>query len=219
MVGLRVVLEVAPKRSFASAIDWPGWSRGGRTPDEAIERLVVYAQRYAGVARLAREPFGARSVAATDVEIVERLTGGGGTEFGVPGVAADIEAIPPTSEELRRLTRLLHAAWRTFDRAAEEAASTTLRVGPRGGGRQVAKIIEHVTAAESAYLHQLGARPPSQSLEALRAAFEAAASARVAGEPIDNPSRVKRPWAVRYAIRRSAWHALDHAWEIEDRRP
>jgi hypothetical protein len=24
-------------------------------------------------------------------------------------------------------------------------------------------------------------------------------------------------WPVRYAARRTAWHALDHAWEIEDR--
>jgi hypothetical protein len=24
-------------------------------------------------------------------------------------------------------------------------------------------------------------------------------------------------WSPRYAIRRSAWHSLDHAWEILDR--
>jgi hypothetical protein len=24
-------------------------------------------------------------------------------------------------------------------------------------------------------------------------------------------------WPIRYAARRIAWHALDHAWEIEDR--
>jgi len=24
-------------------------------------------------------------------------------------------------------------------------------------------------------------------------------------------------WPVRYFIRRTAWHVLDHAWEIEDR--
>jgi hypothetical protein len=26
-------------------------------------------------------------------------------------------------------------------------------------------------------------------------------------------------WPVPYAIRRIAWHALDHAWEMEDRLP
>ena len=24
-------------------------------------------------------------------------------------------------------------------------------------------------------------------------------------------------WSPRYLVRRSAWHALDHAWEIQDR--
>ena len=26
-----------------------------------------------------------------------------------------------------------------------------------------------------------------------------------------------RKWPPRYAVRRIAWHALDHAWEMEDR--
>jgi hypothetical protein len=30
------------------------------------------------------------------------------------------------------------------------------------------------------------------------------------------PPRSK-PWPARYAIRRIAWHVLDHAWEIEDK--
>jgi hypothetical protein len=25
-------------------------------------------------------------------------------------------------------------------------------------------------------------------------------------------------WPARYFVRRAAWHVLDHAWEIEDRR-
>ena len=29
----------------------------------------------------------------------------------------------------------------------------------------------------------------------------------------------ERGWPPRYAARRIAWHALDHAWEIEDRVP
>jgi hypothetical protein len=28
---------------------------------------------------------------------------------------------------------------------------------------------------------------------------------------------VPKGWPPRYAARRIAWHALDHAWEIEDR--
>jgi hypothetical protein len=26
-------------------------------------------------------------------------------------------------------------------------------------------------------------------------------------------------WAPRYLIRRTAWHVLDHAWELEDKTP
>jgi hypothetical protein len=53
----------------------------------------------------------------------------------------------------------------------------------------------------------------------LRASFSEAVRLRAAGEPLPVPNKVRRPWEPRYAVRRSAWHALDHAWEIEDRRP
>ena len=87
-MGLRVVLEVAPKRAFASALDRPGWCRAGRTPEEALDALLTFSSRYAEVARRAKVAF-----------------------------------------------------------------------------------------------------------------------------------RVAKPWSPRYAVRRAAWHVLDHAWEIEDRTP
>jgi hypothetical protein len=37
------------------------------------------------------------------------------------------------------------------------------------------------------------------------------------GDPPENPRRRSPYWSPRYFVRRSAWHALDHAWEIEDR--
>jgi hypothetical protein len=54
-------------------------------------------------------------------------------------------------------------------------------------------------------------------MERLRAAFLAALKATARGEPVSNPRNTKKPWSPRYTIRRSAWHAMDHAWEIEDR--
>ena len=97
-MGLRVVLEVAPKRSFASAIDWPGWSRGAKTADEALETLLAYAPRYAKVAKRAKVAFSPPAT-VRGVEIVERQKGGGGTEFGVPSSTArsESEPIPPVS--------------------------------------------------------------------------------------------------------------------------
>ncbi len=213
---VRVVVETAPKRSFASALDWPGWSRAGKTPEDALEALVAYAPRYAAVARRARVRFTPPGdVGALDV--AERVGGGSGTEFGVPSSAAALEAEDPTPRELDRLISLLRASWRAFDAAARAAEGVQLRLGPRGGGRQVPKIVEHVAEAERAYLHQLGSKPPRGDLPAVRRAFVSTLRAKGAGKELPDPNKVRRPWSPRYAIRRSAWHVLDHAWEIEDR--
>jgi hypothetical protein len=217
-VGLRVVLEVAPKRSFASAVDWPGWSRGAKTADEAVETLLAYAPRYAKVAKRAKVAF---SPPATKrgVEIVERQKGGGGTEFGVPSSTARAESEPIPARELTRLVSLLEASWAAFDSAARKAEGTALTLGPRGGGRQVPKMVEHVREAESAYVHQLGTKASGQEIGELRRSFVEALRLLAAGQELPAPNKVKKPWTLRYAMRRSAWHALDHAWEIEDRTP
>jgi hypothetical protein len=36
-------------------------------------------------------------------------------------------------------------------------------------------------------------------------------------QPSDGSPLAGRTWTARYAAHRIAWHALDHAWEIEDR--
>jgi hypothetical protein len=217
MAKLRVVLDVAPKKAFATAIDWPGWSRGAKTPDEALAALIAYGPRYAKVAKRAKVSF--EPPKADAVEVVEELEGGASTEFGIPAsnAAADDERVPPA--ELKRLVSLLDASWKAFDRAAKEAHDVALRLGPRGGGRQVPKMIAHLHEADEGYLHALGTKGPggSASIDELRRAFVDAVTARAAGRPLENPNKVRRPWSARYAIRRSAWHALDHAWEIEDR--
>ena len=217
-MAVQVVLEVAAKRSFASALQWPGWSRAGRSPDEALERLAAYAGRYRMVPRQAHVRFPASS-AAGDLEVVQRLRGGSGTEFGVPGAAASVEAKRLAPRDLKRLVALLEAVWATFDRVAAAADGVHLRLGPRGGGRQVPKIIGHVHEAEAAYLHQLGWKVPNPRppMADIRRSFVEAVGLRAAGRPLPEPNRVHSPWEPRYAIRRSAWHALDHAWEIEDR--
>jgi len=49
---VRTVLERGPKgkRAVAFAVDWPGWSRGGKTPELALELLESYRERYRPVA-------------------------------------------------------------------------------------------------------------------------------------------------------------------------
>ena len=99
-----------------------------------------------------------------------------------------------------------------------------LRKGPRGGGRDLAKMLGHVVGAEESYLGQLGAKhrvEPGADLQAawrdLRTAIAETLEARVRGGAIASPTRVRKPWSPRYFVRRAAWHVLDHAWEIQDR--
>lgn len=216
-MALRVVVEATPKRAFASALDWPGWSRGARTEADAIQALLDYADRYAAVTTRAGIRFDPPAT-ARGVAVVERLDGAAGTEFGIPSLPATSETDALDARQLGRLTALLRGAWAEFDGAATKARGASLRLGPRGGGRQVPKMVEHVREAEAAYVAQLGTNVAgSSSMDELRAAFLAALRARAAGEEPPNPNRVRSRWLPRYAVRRSAWHALDHAWEIQDR--
>ena len=220
---LAVVLEHGDKRVFAVARDWPGWSRSGKSDQEAVEALLTYAPRYARVVRSAKvSPLPPDSDAVADV--VERHTGGTGTDFGVPGVPTKGDATPLTGAELKRQRAILEAAWRAFDAAARAAKGKTLSVGPRGGGRSLAKMTGHVLEAEVAYLGQLGSRHAKPTagedgMALVRREALGTLDAVTAGRPLDNPRNTRKPWTPRYFIRRSAWHALDHAWELEDRIP
>ena len=219
-----VQVERGAKRVFATAVEWPGWSRSGKTEEAALAALLASADRYAAVAERAGLPF-ARPASLDDLEVTARVTGGAGTDFGVPSVPPTGDDEPLAAADLRRLTALLQAAWATFDATAEAHRGAELSKGPRGGGRSMTKITGHVLEAEEAYLHQLGNKRPrvgaaasvATRMAAVRDASSGALAARARDEPLPEPNKVKKPWSPRYFVRRSAWHALDHAWEIEDR--
>jgi hypothetical protein len=221
--GFDVYLERGEKRVFAAAFEWPGWCRSGRTDDEALDALVAYADRYAEVAKRARVRF-RRPRATSELKVAERLTGSHGTDFGVPGKspAADKRSLDGT--DLKRHSALLEAAWATFDASAAAAVGVELRKGPRGGGRELGKIVQHVLEAEQAYIRELGGRYKApgasvdeQMADVRREALELLAAIVGGMEPEPGPRRTRPFWQPRYFVRRSAWHALDHAWEIEDR--
>jgi hypothetical protein len=215
--GIAIYLEAGAKRTFASAIDWPGWSRSGRGEDDAIAALAAYGARYKAVVRSAAPKFVAPAD-ASDFKIVNRLKGNAGTDFGVPSLGLPSDEEPVTPSELTRMTRILEACWSAFDSAAESAEGVELRKGPRGGGRDLDKMTAHVIEADQAYMAALGARPPkAASATELRRAMLEALRARVRGFPFAEPRNTKNPWTPRYFARRVSWHVLDHAWEIEDR--
>jgi hypothetical protein len=202
-----VYLEVGSKRVFAGALDWPGWIRGGKGEEAALEALAAAADRYAPIARAAGHPL--PSGAAGALEVLERVKGNATTEFGAPGVPAEADAEPLRGEELERQLALLRAAWDALDKVVAKAPSE-LRKGPRGGGRDRDQIVEHVLGAEQAYAGALGVklRTPPMAKSAVKLFREAIIGGIRSGEG---------KWPARYGLRRIAWHAIDHAWEIEDR--
>lgn len=213
MPTLRVLVESTPKKAFASALDWPGLARSGRDEQTALDALRAALPRYAPVASAAGEEF---AVGDVELEVVERVPGDGSTEFGIPGAIAAADRAPTTEAEAARAAGLVAAAWAAFDRVAV-AAPEELRKGPRGGGRDRSKIVGHVTEADAAYASVLGRkhRPvDAHAIAAMRADVLA-----VLRQPSDGSPIAGRKWPARYAARRIAWHALDHAWEIEDRSP
>ena len=46
---ISIYLEIGQKKTFACAIDWPGWSRAGRDESSALQALLDSAPRYAQV--------------------------------------------------------------------------------------------------------------------------------------------------------------------------
>ena len=213
---ITVAIEAAPKKAFATAVDWPGWSRSGKTPALALEALAAAAGRYAVVAGLAGEPFPSE-VDPDTFDIVEEAEGGGGTAFGVPSRVTDADRRAVAAADADRLRRIVAAAWTTFDRVAA-GAPAELRKGPRGGGRDRDKMVGHVLDADDAYAREIGLRL-APAVAGDRATIDAirAAVLEVVGEPSDGSPIAGRRWTARYAAGRIAWHALDHAWEIEDR--
>ena len=208
-----VYLEVGKQRIFACAPEWPGWCRAGKTEELAIEALAEYAPRYAEVAKRARIAF----PGATDFDVIQRVTGDATTDFGAPGQPAKVDTEPLDAAGAKRLARLMKGAWEYFDDIAE-ATPEELRKGPRGGGRDRDKMIDHVLGAESGYARKLGVKQPQPALDDKAAIAELRkAILAVVGVTSDGQPLVERGWPVRYAARRITWHVLDHAWEMQDR--
>ncbi len=200
---IRVLLEVAPRKAYASALDWPGLSRAGRDPSAALEALAAALPRYAPIAAAAGYPLAADAPLA----VVEELPGDASTAFGVPAMVAASDHTATTAADGERLAALVTAVWAALD-AIAATAPEELRKGPRGGGRDRTKMLEHVAGGEDAYATVMGLRQGERTRDAMLAVLRT---------PSDGSPLAGKRWPVRYAARRIAWHVLDHAWEIEDR--
>jgi hypothetical protein len=121
---IAVAIEATSKKAFATAVDWPGWSRSGKTSELALEALADAAPRYASVAELAGEMVPS-AIETGDFDVVEEAEGGSGTAFGVPSRITEADRRPVMEKEADRLRRLVAAAWTTFDRVAAKAPAAT----------------------------------------------------------------------------------------------
>jgi hypothetical protein len=154
MNSIRVFLEVGKKRTFAGAIDWPGWSRSGRDEDSALQALIHYGSRYAQVLQNWELEFHA-PIEVSELKVTERHEGNATTDFGAPAVMLESNKETIDRLEFERYQNILQACWGAFDGALERATGKELRKGPRGGGRDLEKILDHVLEADRGYLSRL----------------------------------------------------------------
>jgi hypothetical protein len=220
---MRVILEIGPKgkKVVAVAPDWPGLERGAKTGDAAIELLRSYAQRYAPVAELAGMRTELAREAGAGFDVVEEYGGTGSTDFwGISFAFSSLDRQAVSAEELERELALMRACWAFFDEVRSRV-SAELQRGPRGGGRDRNQIVRHVVANELDWAKGLGVQAPLDALLTgegpslqLRHYRDAYCDAI---RTFHAEGKMARTWPLRYLIRHTAYHTLNHAWEMEDK--
>lgn len=146
-----------------------------------------------------------------------RYPGTGSTDFwGISFAFSSIDRQAISAEALARELMLLQACWAFFDEVRSRV-SAELQKGPRGGERARDQIARHIFANDQDWAKGLGVHTPDsalltdEGLKAHRAAYchairDYRAQGKLAGK-----------WPLRYLIRHTAFHTLDHAREMEDK--
>lgn len=217
---VRTVVQHGPKdkKVAAFAIDWPGWSRGAKSGPDALELLEAYRDRYRPIA--VRAGLGDAFDAAGELALVQDHIGVGSTDFwGISFAPSSFEIEPMPADELDRKLALLQAAWSYFDDVAARV-SPELRKGPRGGGRNRDEIVRHALGWERVDLaKRVGVvvdpivPPTPEGFGSHRDEFVAALRTYNA----EGRMARGRNWTIALLLRHTAYHVLDHAWEMEDK--
>jgi len=217
---VRTVIERGPKgkRAVALSLDWIGWNRGAKSAEVALETMEAYRARYRPVTELAG--MAAAFDEAGPIEVVEDRVGTGSVDFwGISFSASSTEHEALAPDDIERRITLLRACWAFFDGVAG-SVSATMQKGPRGGGRERDEIIRHVRRVEILdFAGSLGLVVPddyeliSANLADLREQYVALMRAYNAGEV----TKRMRSRTLPFLIRHTAFHTLDHAWEMQDK--
>jgi hypothetical protein len=92
-----------------------------------------------------------------------------------------------------------------------------MQKGPRGGGRDRDRIVRHVLFTERDWAKMVGVITPEDTMltgEELNAYRDTYCNAIRA---FHSQGKMARKWPLRYLIRHTAFHTLDHAWEMQDK--
>jgi hypothetical protein len=152
--------------------------------------------------------------------VVEHYPGTGSTDFwGISYGFSSIDQQDVSAEELERELTLMRACWTFFD-SMRSRVSAELQKGPRGGGRDRDRIVRHVLFNERDWLPRdtRDRRQEDQEAilteEGLKTHRDAYCNAI---RDLHSQNKMARKWPLRYLIRHTAFHTLDHAWEMEDK--
>jgi hypothetical protein len=214
---IRVMLEIGPKgkKVVAVAPDWPGLARGAKTGEAATQRLLAYVPRYAIVAKRAGMDSALADISTVD--IVEEYTGTGSTDFwGISFAYSRIDREAMSSETLEQHLTLLQACWAFFD-DVRSRVSAEMQKGPRGGGRDRDNIVRHTIAVELDWAKGIGVLTPYEAMLTAEGAKTHRDAYCNAIRTLHSAGKMARTWPLRYMIRHTAFHTLDHAWEMEDK--
>ena len=217
---MRVTLEMGPKgkKVVAVASDWPGLERSAKSEELAIGKLQAYMPRYAQVATLAN--MSAAFDTIQDFDVVGQYPGTGSTDFwGISFAFSGIDQQEMSREELERELTLMQACWAFFDEVRGRV-SAEMQKGPRGGGRDRDHIVRHTLAAEQDWAKGVGVIAPDDVMltdEALKSYRDAYCQAVRDYHAQGKQAGSRAKWPLRFLIRHTAFHTLDHAWEMEDK--
>ena len=217
--SVRVMIEQGTKgkRYVAYAVDWPGWSRGAKSEEAAYDVLESYRERYRPVARLAG--LGDEFDATGSLEVTERYVGTGSTDFwGISFSSCPLELTEPmTDDECERKLALMQATWSYFDDTYGRV-SAELQKGPRGVGRSRDEILNHTYATErTQFAPKIAVDTPQAVMLTPDGLRDHRDRYLAAIRSYQAETKNARTWSLPFLIRHTAYHMMDHAWEMQDK--
>jgi hypothetical protein len=159
----------------------------------------------------------AEFAASTTADVVERYPGTGSTDFwGISFAFSGIDRQYLSSEEFECQLTLMQACWTFFDEV-RSCVSAEMQKGPRGGGRDRDHIVRHTFGTEQGWAAKIGVLTPQGAMLTDEGLIEHREAYSKAIREFHAQGKMARTWPLRFLIRHTAFHTMDHAWEMEDK--